>query len=117
MNQLSVLLGDLNYEFRMQVRRPALWITMVLLAVLITGAGGAFRELLTYQISSIPLVEMVVRWTVRMNFIFPVGVGVLLADRLPRDPRTKVEDVFWSTPCTLSARMFGTYFGKPFALL
>ena len=80
MNQLPVLLGALNYEFRMQIRRPALWITMVLLAVLITGAGGAFRELLTYQISSVPLVEMVARWTVRMNFIFPVGwSGVLKA--------------------------------------
>ncbi len=117
MNQLPVFFGALNYEFRMQARRPALWITMVLLAVLITGAGGAFRELLTYQISSIPLVEMVVRWTVRMNFIFPVGVGVLLADRLPRDRRTKVEELFWSTPGALSARLMGKYFGSMLAAL
>src|SRR6266566_5409593 len=117
MNQLSVFFGALNYEFRMQVRRRALWITMVLLALLITGAGGAFRELLTYQFNSIPLVEMVVSWTIRINFIFPVGVGVLLADRLPRDRRTKVEELFWSTPGALSARLMGKYFGSMFAAL
>src|SRR6266849_500558 len=82
MNQLPVFFGALNYEFRMQVRRPALWITMVLLALLVTGAGGAFRELLTYQLNSISLVEMVVRWTVRMNVFFPVGVGNMLAPRV-----------------------------------
>src|SRR5260370_9856464 len=60
---------------------------------------------------------MVVRWTVRMNFIFPVGVGVLLADRLPRDRRTKVEELFWSTPGALSARMLGKYFGSMLAAL
>jgi len=41
----------------------------------------------------------------------------LLADRLPRDRRTKVEELFWSTPGALSARLGGKYFGSMLAAL
>ena len=117
MNQLNVFFGAFCYEFRMQVRRPAVWIALGLLALLITAGGAGFRELLFYPLQSTSLVDIVGRWTIRMNFIFPVGIGVLLADRLPRDRRTRVEELFWSMPGALSARIMGKYLGSMFATL
>ena len=37
MNQLAVFAGAFNYEFRMQIRRRALWITMALIIFLLVG--------------------------------------------------------------------------------
>lgn len=125
MNQLSVFSGVVRYEFRMQIRRPALWITMLLFALLIVGMGGvgsgiSFSILhgeLVRNAESRPLLNILAQWAYRMNAFFPIAIGVLLADRLPRDRRTKTEELFATAPGALSARLLGKYCGSLLATL
>jgi ABC-2 type transport system permease protein len=125
MNQLAVFSGVLRYEFRMQIRRPALWITMLLFALLIVGIGGVgsgisgdvIRGELLRNAEPRPLLNFLAQWAYRINTFFPIAIGVLLADRLPRDRRTKSEELFTTTPGALSARLLGKYFGTLLATL
>jgi len=118
MNQFPVFLGVLRYEFRMQIRRPALWITMILFTLLIVGVGGGvFRGELLRNAESRPLLTLLAQWAYRINTFFPIAVGVLLADRLPRDRRTKTEELFAAAPGALSTRLLGKYFGTMLATL
>lgn len=118
MNQFSVFLGVLRCEFRMQIRRPALWITMLLFTLLIVGIGGGlFRGELLNQAAAFPLVSVLAQWAYRANTFLPIAVGVLLADRLPRDRRTKSEELFIAAPGSLSARLLGKYCGSLLATL
>lgn len=119
MSQFPVLLGAFNYEFRMQIRRRAVWITLILLALLIvitlSRATGVYN--LLNSLSKYPLQTVIVTWTDIVNAIFPVGVGVLLADRLSRDRRNRVDELLTSMPGALSARLVGKYLGSTFATL
>lgn len=125
MNQFPVFLGVLRYEFRMQIRRPALWITMILFALLIVGIGGVgsgisgdvIRGELLRNVESRSLLNILAQWAYRVNTFFPIAVGVLLADRLPRDRRTKTEELFATAPGALSARLPGKYCGSLLATL
>ena len=115
MNQLSILLGIINYEFRMQFRRLALWITFLCIALLFLLRGG-FHFFLVFALNQ-PLLPLVAEWARSLNFLLPIAVGVLLADRLARDRRTKVDEVFTSMPGALSIRLAGKYVGSTLATL
>ncbi len=120
MNQLSVMLGVARYEFRMQIRRPAVWITMILLEALMIGIYIRSPRIATYIASLVTqnsLLYILAFWTITLNRLLPVGIGVLLADRLPRDRRTKVDELFTSLPGKLSARLIGKYLGSMLATL
>lgn len=117
--QTSVLIGALRYEFRMQIRRRSLWITIGLMGLLIITLISRFPgiyEILAH-LDRYPLLPTLAQWTSNLNRLLPIGVGVILADRLPRDRRTKVDELFYSMPGALSARLAGKYFGSLFATL
>jgi ABC-2 type transport system permease protein len=119
MNQLPVFFGAIAYEFRMQIRRRAVWITMILLILLIAFAlsrsTGNFNVFL--GLNNYPLQTIIANWTDIINAILPIGVGVLLADRLPRDRRMRVDELFTSMPGALSSRLMGKYMGSMLATL
>jgi hypothetical protein len=69
------------------------------------------------HLNSFPLLNDVVMWTSMINIVLPVGVGIMLADRLPRDRHTKVDELFTSMPGALSARLNGKYLGSMCASL
>lgn len=119
MNQLAVFLGAFKYEFRMQIRRRALWITMALIIFVLVGILSRQQRILDAigHLNRFPLLSDVVEWTSMINILLPVGVGVMLADRLARDRRTKVDELFTSMPGALSARLNGKYLGSMFASL
>jgi len=117
MNQLSVFSGTLSYEFRMQIRRRALWITFLSFVLLILMRGRGFYGGLLSDPENRPLLPRIAEWTYSVNVILPIAVGVLLADRLPRDRRTKMDEVFNALPGALSARLAGKYFGSTLATL
>jgi ABC-2 type transport system permease protein len=116
MHQLPIFWGVLRYEFRMQIRRPALWITMALIAALIIGTRGTFEQLWS-DIATMSVMNVIGQWTFHVNYFFPVGVGVLLADRFPHDRRSKVGELFWSLPGKFNVRLIGKYFGAMLATL
>jgi len=119
MNQFAVFLGVCTYEFRMQIRRRSIWLTMlliVLLLLLLLTRSPNSGELLS-RLHLLPIKDVVVYWTDIVNTILPIGVGVLLADRLPRDHKTKVNELFTSMPGALSIRLLGKYLGSMVATL
>src|SRR5581483_8689990 len=119
MNQFSVFLGVFTYEFRMQLRRRSIWITMTLivLLVLLLLSRTAGVEQIVNSLKQHPIQQVVVYWTDIINAILPIGVGILLADRLPRDRKTKVDELFTSMPGALSIRLLGKYLGSMAATL
>jgi hypothetical protein len=112
MNQRALLVGALQYEFRMQLHRRALWIAFIALGLFFTQFHQPwFRPITTPASSSITY------WTGIVQSFLAVAAGLLLADRLPRDRQTKVDELLNTLPCTISARVFGKYLGSTLATL
>jgi len=75
------------YEFSMQIKRRALWITICLLAFFIAlfmTRNPRIAETLTH-LGDYPLLPTLVQWTSSLNRLLPIGVGLMPADRLYRD--------------------------------
>jgi ABC-type transport system involved in multi-copper enzyme maturation permease subunit len=104
----------LRYEFRMQVRRKALWITFLafclpLLSITLTPWSGYFDGLST--------AHLVVNWSLAVQFLHPLAFGVLLADRLPRDRRLGVTELLQTLPAAPGGRFLGKFLGATLATL
>jgi ABC-2 type transport system permease protein len=115
MKQLPILFGAINYEFRMQFRRLALWITFLCIACLFLIRGG-FHTFVVFEPNE-PLLILIAEWARSLNSLLPIVAGVLLADRLARDRKTRVDELFTSTPGALSIRLTGKYVGSTLATL
>ncbi len=112
MNQRASFLGALTYEFRMQLHRRAVWITFIALGLFFTQFHQPwFRPITT------PVSASIIYWTGIVQSFLAVAAGLLLADRLPRDRRMKVDELLNTLPCTVSARVFGKYLGSTIATL
>lgn len=118
MKQFPVLLGAIKYEFKMQLSRRSLWIVFIAFAALY------FRNFLTdilhpelSGIISLPLTALTIQGMFLTNVLLPIPFGIFLADRLPRDGRTRVDELFMSMPGALSTRILGKYFGSVLATL
>ncbi|HZS75528.1 MAG TPA: ABC transporter permease subunit [Ktedonobacteraceae bacterium] len=119
MNQAQVLWGSLRYEFAMQIRRRTLWIVfLAITAIYVLNLGGRLFESQTYQeVVRLPLNQVVSGYVFSTNLLTPVALGMLLADRLPRDKQHGLHELLSSVPGTLSARLFGKYLGSLFATI
>ncbi len=117
MNSINVIWGVMRYEFRMQIRRPALWLTYVCFALLIGRTVTSQLQspyLATLHYSMLQLIATV---TLITNLFAPLGVGIFLADRLPRDRRMRVDELLNTLPGTLRMRLLGKYLGCTLATL
>ena len=107
------LAGVILYEFRMQVRRKAIWI--------LTG----FFFSLTLFVSQGPwqfpngmlVAQILLDWTSEMQILMPIAFGLLLADRLPRDCLFRTDELLESLPSSSATRFLGKYFGATLATL
>jgi ABC-2 type transport system permease protein len=112
MNQRASFLGALKYEFRMQLHRRATWITFIALGLFFTQFHQPwFRPITT------PASASIIYWAGIVQSFLAVAAGLLLADRLSRDRRTKVDELLNTLPCTISTRIFGKYLGSTIATL
>jgi hypothetical protein len=66
-------------------------------------------------VNNSPLNQFVVTMIFTTNLLLPIIFGVFLADRLPRDQRTNVNELFTSMPGALSTRILGKYLGSALA--
>jgi hypothetical protein len=109
---LSLLRGALRYEFRMQVQRWPVWVVM--LALSLTAILGIFYTPVRGwdQVLSFNEKTAIVFWTVLSNWSLSLGFGILLADRLPRDKRTNMNELFGALAGSSSARLLGKYLGS-----
>ncbi len=118
MNTWKVLWGVVRYEFLMQIRRPSLWLAFLLFALLDTRVViGQVRFYMTSPAIHFSTLQWAAFLAVMTNWLAPLGIGILLADRLPRDRRTRVEEVLNSLPGPLKARISGKYLGTLLASL
>ncbi len=121
MRQLSVFTGAFRYEFFMQIRRRMLWITYIVLITLVlviqlTGGDKTdLHQAVSDALKHFSLQTVVASWTFELNGYGPLCAGLLLADRLLRDRRRKVDELFNSLPATFKARLFGKYLGSMIA--
>jgi ABC-2 type transport system permease protein len=105
--------GAFRYEFRMQARRKAVWITVFAVSLLlVSGARNPWNVAKTT-----PLWHVVSNWAFVLSVITPIGIGVMLADRLPRDRRTRSAEVLDTLPASFAARLWGKYLGSTLATL
>jgi ABC-2 type transport system permease protein len=121
MSQLAIFFGVMRYEYRMQIRRRSLWITYAIFALLLGAIVFGNDSSILYKAlvhpETVPLSEAVVYLATVVNYLFPIVVGVMVADRLPRDRRTKVQELLTTTSGTLHSRILGKYLGSTLAAL
>lgn len=94
----------LRYEFRMQITRASMWISMAALGAL----------LLTLAVSPAPpaaLIPDVAEAAVKLNWLAPMLGGVLLADRVIRDRRLHVGELLDASGASPLSRLWGKYLG------
>src|SRR5689334_8342511 len=93
----SQFLGVARYEFRMQIRRPSLWITFAVLAayafLVATGGPATYFQAIHHGLTHFSLLQVVASNTSAGQQVLPIAIGCLLADRLKRDRRTKVDEL------------------------
>lgn len=119
MNSLQTMWGVLRYEFRMQVRRPVLWLVFLGFALLdlraiVSDLQDPNVQSIFMHLSTLQLAGTVTSLT---NWLPPLGVGILLADRLVRDRRTRVDELLTTLPGALRMRLLGKYLGVTCASL
>jgi hypothetical protein len=119
----------MRYEFEMQLRRRSVWFVLGLLSALVVPLWLLFSSCdlhgcYQHQGENGPLVwtpptpsSAVLQWTQFVAALLPVGVGLVLADRLARDRRLHVEELLDSARGPLGARLFGKFFGSVLATL
>jgi ABC-2 type transport system permease protein len=119
MQQSKALKGILIYEFKMQIRRRSLWIAFIGCTLLL--ARTLFNEVSNPQyfglVKNLPIHQFVVTMIFTTSLLLPIIFGVFLADRLPRDSQTNVNELFTSMPVALNTRIVGKYLGSALASL
>ncbi len=102
-----------RYEFWMQLRRYALWIIFALLGLFTLRT---FNSLLSDpNLTSAKMTISV--WSSFIAEFSPLGAGLLLADRFPRDRATHMDELLSVTPAPLATRLLGKYVGATLATL
>lgn len=120
MNGWLIFMGSCFYEFRMQVRRPAMWATLMVMMLLMAGIFNLFPGGIQGFIEQVDVMEVRTVtgfWGAIMNFILPLGLGIMVADRLRRDRKTRMDEMFTSFSGSLLARLWGKYLGSVFATM
>ncbi len=107
--------GVIRYEYLMQVRRPGLWVSTIVLVGLIYFF--IFQGLLqSLEISSQPW-PMAINLAAPLNIFAPVAAGILVADRFPRDFRLGVNEVLKVSLPSARPLVLGKYLGSLLAVL
>lgn len=108
--------GATRYEFRMQIRRWAVWI-VVCLFVAWGFAAFRFYASLGGGGETLPLAQWMAAWSLVAQYFVPLAFGILMADRLPRDARVQVGELLETLPASPGGRLFGKYLGSTLATL
>jgi ABC-2 type transport system permease protein len=108
--------GVIGYEFLMQLRRLSLWIAFGLLGALVIVANNVNY---TPKDTNLPYTryDIVVNRADGAAVLLALGVGLLLADRLRRDRRTRVDEILRTTPVATPTRVLAKYAGTVAATL
>jgi ABC-type transport system involved in multi-copper enzyme maturation permease subunit len=119
MRQFAVVLGALRYEFGMQIRRPAVWVTLVVVSVLMAALVAPLFKGIPQQRINVPppALNGILLWDQVLAMFLPVGIGLVVADRLARDKTAHVDEILDTLPASLGARLIGKCLGSMLATL
>ena len=129
MSSLRSIFDAAQYEYRMQLRRRAIWFIPALFSVLLLPLWYLFESCdlhgcLQHQGENGPLAwtppapaDAVLQWMQFAAVLLPLGAGLVLADRLARDDQHHVREVLDTTPGSLLGRLLGKYLGSTLATL
>jgi ABC-2 type transport system permease protein len=125
---MEVVLGALRYEYRMQIRRVSLWVVLGLISLIVFGLWYGNSDLLygfyTHASPGHPArfvpphpTQSLLYWAQFMAMFLPLGIGLVLADRLARDTRLRVDELFGAAPGSVGGRLTGKFLGSTLAAL
>ena len=129
MTSLMLVFGAARYEFRMQLRRRAIWFVPTLFSILLLPLWYLFESCdlhgcFQHQGEGGPLVwsppvpgDAVLQWAQFAAVLLPLGAGLVLADRLARDAQQHVDEVLETSSDSLGGRLLGKYLGSTAATL
>jgi ABC-2 type transport system permease protein len=106
------LRGICAYEFRMQLRRRAVWVAVAVPTILLLAISLSGWPQLAGPLPPLPLAAFL---TIAASQILPIVFGILLADRTPRERRLRTGELLDSLPAGLGARLWGKYLGATIA--
>ena len=106
---LSQVRAVCRYEFRMQVRKRALWVSTLLLALVMILTQGDRGP--RYAGAEATAREVMGQWATLFSLLIPLAFGVVLADRVVRDRRLGVRALLTSLPVTDGRLLAGKYVG------
>jgi ABC-2 type transport system permease protein len=109
---VSTFVAATRYEFRMQVRKRAVWVVpgLTILALLLIGSS-LLRDLFDPVEGRTVARDAIVGLGIQLNALLTIVYGCLLADRLVRDDRLRVAPILDATPASPGARLLGKYVG------
>jgi len=105
------LRGTIAYEFRMQIRRLSVWLMLLATGALSLSVMISGRLVSTRVESTASTAEQVAEWAFVAQLLLPIGFGVLLADRVPRDRRLHTDELLAAMPIPDWATLAGKYLG------
>lgn len=107
----STLVGAARREFRMQIGRRSTWIVTALLAAILLISAVPHWDPANTLAADMGIYALL------FNILVPVVIGSLLADRVVRDSRLGLEELFDSLPASRASRLLGKYAGTVAASL
>ncbi len=109
-------LGIFRYEYLMQIRRPGLWISLIITAGLFLFFDvrdvHAFKEEFLQHAG-----ELGGSFILQLNLLPPVAAGILAADRFPRDRLLNMNELLNSSLQSRLSLVVGKYLGSLLAVL
>jgi hypothetical protein len=112
---LPTVAAAARFEFRMQVRRVAVWAVQLGLIGLVLFTAGPDGPLQLRP--GTPLPAVMATWALAVSMITPLGTGLLLADRGRRERRLGVGGLLDATPAAPGARWWGKAIGATAATI
>ncbi len=109
---MSVFFGAVGHEFRMSIKRPALWITYGLIIAIYTINLSSMPAHSTTNIVPVDEVWQSAGWIVfNLNLFMPLIAGILASDRMQRDYKLNLRELQRSAPISLSGYILSKYLG------
>lgn len=112
MNGVREALAVCRYEFRMQLRKRSLWVTIALLAGLLAVGRFGMGPRYAPAAPGASAREVMTRWAFLFSVILPIAFGMALADRLLRDRRLHTAELLESLPSGPAVRLTGKFLGS-----
>ncbi len=106
--------GIVSYEFRMQVKRPAIWIIPLLLIIFQFSLGKPWlpRNIFAFEKHHYESVIIPVFIAGNASLFLPLAIGVMLADRIPRDKTVNFDELIAAMPVSMIAYIWGKFWGN-----